>query len=67
MSFYLQSAPPVFMDIAVARPARSVCTAVGPATTSRACVTAYLASPVPCAMKVNTRAPGRAMGKVKLP
>lgn len=46
-----ESAPPVFMDIAVARPARSVCTAVGPATTSRACVTAYLASPVPCAMK----------------
>lgn len=46
-----ESAPLVSMGIAAARHAHNVCTAVGPATTSRACVTAYLASQVPSAMK----------------
>lgn len=50
--FYFQSAPLVSMGIAAARHAHSVCTAVGPATTSQACVTACLASQVPSAMKV---------------
>lgn len=46
-----ESAPLVFMGIAAARHARSACIAVGPATTSQACVTACLASQVPSAMK----------------
>lgn len=46
-----ESAPLVFMGIAAARHAHNVCTAVGPATTSQACVTAYLASLAPSAMK----------------
>lgn len=50
--FLFQSVPLVSMGIAVARRARSVCTAVGPATTSLACVTACLASQEPSAMKV---------------
>lgn len=40
------------MGIAAARHARSVCTAAGPATTSRACVTVCLVSQAPSAMKV---------------
>lgn len=50
--FYFQSVPPVFMGIAAARHVRSVCTAAGPVTTSRACATVCLASQVPSAMKV---------------
>lgn len=50
--FCFQSAPLVFMGIAAARHAHSVCTAADPATTSRACVTACPASQVLSAMKV---------------
>lgn len=50
--FLFQSVPLVFMGIAVARHAHSVCTAVGHATTSPAYVTACLASQEPSAMKV---------------
>lgn len=65
--FYLQSVPRGFTDIAVARHVHSVCTAVGPATTSQACVTACLASREPCAMKVSTQAPWRVVGRIRLP
>lgn len=53
--FLFQSVPLVSMGIAVARRARSACTAVGPATTSPACVTACLASQEPSAMKVKAQ------------
>lgn len=47
------------MGIAAARRVHSVCTAVGPATTSQACVTACLASQAPSAMKVGCAGFGR--------
>lgn len=46
-----ESARRGFTDTAAARPARSACTAVAPATTSLACVTACLDSQEPSAMK----------------